>query len=99
MSITVKFFANFSEATGKNQEVVEGARDLASLFDKLARRCGNNFVRQLYSQKEHKIRETVAIMVNGKRVDLHHGLKSPLKDGDVVAIFLPVAGGGGTRHD
>ncbi|MFH1821462.1 MAG: ubiquitin-like small modifier protein 1 [Methanobacteriota archaeon] len=93
MAVMVKFFANFREAAGKDQELVEGPVDLASLFDELTRRFGNKFIKQLYSQKEHKIRETVSVLVNGKRADLHHALKTPLKDGDVVAIFPPVAGG------
>lgn len=93
MSITVKFFANFSEAAGKNQEVVCGNTDLASLLELLARKYGNNFVRLLYSEKEHKIRTTVAILINGRRIDLNRELKVQLKDGDVLAIFPPVAGG------
>ena len=93
MSITVKLFANFRDAAGKDQEVVEGATDLASALEELARRFGTKFVKQLYSQKDNRIRETVSVMVNGKMADLRHDLKTPLKDGDVVAIFPPVAGG------
>lgn len=94
MSVRVKLFANFSEAAGKDQEVVEGVFDLASLLDELAGRFGDEFVKQLYSPREHRVRETVNVMINGRRVDLRLELKTPLKDGDEVAIFPPVAGGG-----
>lgn len=93
MAVTMKFFANFSEAAGKDQEVVDGVIDLASLFEELSRRFGNNLVKQLYSQKDLRLRETVHILVNGKRIEVLHDLKTPLKYGDVVAIFPPVAGG------
>lgn len=38
MAITVKFFANFRELTGKEQERVEGTKNVASLLDELVRR-------------------------------------------------------------
>ncbi len=94
MVVTVKLFANFREAAGKDQEIVEGMTDLPSLLDELVRRFGNKFERQLYSPREHKVRGTVNVMINGIRVDLQRELKTSLKDGDVVAIFPPVAGGG-----
>ncbi|GAJ22964.1 unnamed protein product, partial [marine sediment metagenome] len=40
-----------------------------------------------------ELRKTVNILVNGRGLDLLQKLDTPLKDGDVVAIFPPVAGG------
>ncbi len=93
MAITVKFFANFREVTGKGQERVEGTKNVASLLDELVRRFGEGLAKQLYSPGTWKLRETVNILVNGRGISLLRELNTPLKDGDVVAIFPPVSGG------
>lgn len=93
MAITVKFFANFREVTGKGQERVEETKNVASLLDELVRRFGEGLSEQLYSPGTRKLRETVNILVNGRGISLLQELNTPLKDGDVVAIFPPVSGG------
>ncbi len=93
MTITVKFFAEFREATGKRQENIEGVSDAASLLEELVRRFGEKLAKLLYSPDRQKLRKTVNILVNGRRISASQGLKTPLKDGDVVAIFPPVSGG------
>ena len=93
MTVTVKFFAAFREAAGKEQEKVESVPDVNSLLDELVRKFGERMVVQLYEPGTRKLRRIVHILVNGRSIDLTEGLKTPLKDGDVVAIFPPVAGG------
>ena len=92
MSITVKLFANFRELVGQRQ-VVMSAEDVSSLLDKLT----SDFQRledELFEPgSKKKLRSTVNILVNGRGIDLLQGMKTPLKDGDVVAIFPPVSGG------
>jgi MoaD family protein len=99
LAVTVKFFANFREATGREQERVEGVADVASLIDELVKRFGKRLVEQLYEPGTRKLRGTVHILVNGRGINLLEGLKTPLKDGDVIAIFPPVAGGGSLTPD
>jgi molybdopterin synthase sulfur carrier subunit len=94
LAVTVKFFAGFREAAGKEQEKVEGTVDVSSLLDELVRKFGEKMLMQLYEPGTRKLRGTVHILVNGRSINLLEGLKNPLKDGDVVAIFPPVAGGG-----
>ncbi len=93
MAVMVKFFANFREAVGKEREMVEEVKDVASLLEKLVGRFGKALADQLYSPGARKLRETVNILVNGRGINLLHGLDTPLKDGDIVAIFPPVSGG------
>jgi molybdopterin synthase sulfur carrier subunit len=94
MAVTVKFFAGFREAAGREQEKVEGVADISSLLDELVRKFGEKMSMQLYEPGTGKLRGTVHIMLNGRSIDLLEGLKTHLKDGDVVAVFPPVAGGG-----
>ena len=93
MAVTVRFFANFRDAAGKDREVVEKAADVASLLDQLCRRFGGNLVKLLFSSDKKELREDMTILVNGKPIRLLNGINTPLKEGDVVAIFPPVAGG------
>ncbi|MBA7601745.1 hypothetical protein ES703_08826 [subsurface metagenome] len=93
MAVTVKFFAEFSEATEKKQESIEGVNDVTSLLDELVRRFEKKLAERLYSSDTRELRKTVNILVNGRRLDFLQGLNTPLKDGDEVAIFPPVAGG------
>jgi len=92
MAVTVKFFAGFREATGKRQESIERVNDVTSL-DELVRRFGEKLAERLYSSDTRELRKTVNILVNGRRLDFLQELNTPLKDGDEVAIFPPVAGG------
>ncbi len=91
MSVTIKFFANFRELAGQKQ-VLMSAEDVGSLLDKLT----SDFQKlkdELYEPGSKKLRDTVNILVNGRRINLLQGMNTPLKDGDVVAIFPPVSGG------
>lgn len=90
----MKFFANFREAVGKEQESVEAVTDVASLLDELVGRFGKRLVEQLYEPGTRRLREIVHILINGRAINLLEGLNTPLKDGDVIAIFPPVSGGG-----
>ena len=94
MAITVKFFANFREATGKSQVEVEGVGDVDALFEELIRRFGKNLTHHLYSAGTKELRESVNVLVNGRFVNLSKRSRIVLKDGDLVAIFPPVSGGG-----
>ncbi len=93
MKVIVKFFANFREATGKGQDSIEGVKNIASLFDELVNRFGDKLAEQLYYPGTQEFREAVTILMNGRGLTLPHDIGTPLKDGDVVAIFPPVSGG------
>jgi molybdopterin synthase sulfur carrier subunit len=94
LAVTVKFFAGFREAAGKEQEKVEGVTDVGSLLEELVNKFGEKMLVQLYEPGTRKLRGIVHVLVNGRSINLLEGLKTLLKDGDVVAIFPPVAGGG-----
>lgn len=93
MAIIVKFFANFREITGKEQESVKGVGNISSLLNELVRKFGDELAKQLYSPGTWELLESVNILVNGRGISFLRGLNTSLKDDDVVAIFPPVSGG------
>jgi len=97
MAITIKLFANFREAASR--DIVEiDATNVDALLDKLVEICGTGLAKQLYD-KNGKLRDIVHILVNGRGINLLDRLKTKLKDGDTVAIFPPVSGGGLTSDE
>ncbi|KXA94761.1 hypothetical protein AKJ65_03450, partial [candidate division MSBL1 archaeon SCGC-AAA259E19] len=49
---------------------------------------------KLFEDEENlELEDSVNIMVNGRKINLLDGINTKLKDGDIVAIFPPVAGG------
>jgi molybdopterin synthase sulfur carrier subunit len=99
MPIIVRLFANFREVVGKDRIEVAGVANVASLLEKLVEIYGEKLARELYLPGSREPKETVHILVNNKVMSLHKGLSVPLKDGDVIAIFPPVAGGGLLRKE
>jgi len=97
MAITVKLFANFREVAGRDKVEINAA-DVNALLDKLVEICGTELAKQLYD-KNGKLRDTVHILVNGRGINLLKGLSTKLKEGDTVAIFPPVSGGGLTSNE
>jgi molybdopterin synthase sulfur carrier subunit len=97
MAIIVRLFANFREAVGKDRIEVAEVANVASLLEKLVEIYGEKLARELYLPGSREPIETVHILVNNKVIGLRKGLNTPLKDGDVVGIFPPVAGGGFLR--
>jgi molybdopterin synthase sulfur carrier subunit len=93
MEITVKFFANFREATGKGKITVSEVSSVRELLDKLVGEFGRKLYDLLYESSTGKLRETVNILVNGNAINLLGGLNTKLEDGDTVAIFPPISGG------
>ncbi|MCD6515717.1 MAG: MoaD family protein [Candidatus Odinarchaeota archaeon] len=60
-----------------------------------------NFLIQKYSKelaneildKNEKVKDYYRIVVNGRNIKLLNGLKTKLKDNDLIAIMPPIAGG------
>jgi len=86
MKVIVRVYTFLREKLGwkeKEFHLSEGAKlaDLIKGVDELRNVLGENPLQGFH------------ILVNGVNVALRQGLETPLKDGDVVDIFPPAAGG------
>jgi molybdopterin synthase sulfur carrier subunit len=92
MKIHVKTFATFREVMDSqfDLEYLQGAT-IQTLLDDLVKRYDG--VGDLIFASPGTIRDFVNILKNGRNVHFLNGLDTPLEEGDVIALFPPVAGG------
>jgi molybdopterin synthase sulfur carrier subunit len=92
MKVHVKAFATFREVMDNqfDLEFPEGAT-IQILLDELTRRYGG--LGELMFASPETLRDFVNILKNGRNVHFLAGMDTPLEDGDVIALFPPVAGG------
>lgn len=95
MKISVRFFTNLREITGRREETLSFPDNEDVTLDRVVRlltdEYGKDFVDYVYDLKTHGIKGFLQFLINGKNaVD---GLMTQLCDGDVLAILPPVGGG------
>jgi len=65
---------------------------IPDLINKAARKLGESFLSSVYNVSKNKVRDDLIFAINGRNLkDLKGDIE--LHDGDVIAIFPPVAGG------
>ena len=92
MKIHVKTFATFREVMDSqfDMEYPQGAT-IRTLLDDLVKKYDG--VGDLIFASPGTIRDFVNILKNGRNVHFLNGPDTHLDDGDVIALFPPVAGG------
>jgi len=94
LKITVQFLGNIREITGTREQAFDVAEPtVQALVDRMAREYGDDFKRTLIHTSTGKVSSSVVIALNGVDIEALKGVKTNLKDGDIIAIFPPVAGG------
>ncbi len=92
MQVRVRVFGDIASEIGGNHALTldEGAT-VGGLTKEVARRAGQRRRGHLGSYRIGGA--DLAILVNGRNIDLLEGLKTPLSDGDEVVFMPPAAGG------
>ncbi|PKL70034.1 MAG: molybdopterin synthase sulfur carrier subunit [Methanomicrobiales archaeon HGW-Methanomicrobiales-1] len=92
MTVKIRFFAQFRELLGTDivTEVAPGTM-FTSLITTTARKNPAGYA-AIFNDKG-MFHEFVILMQNGRRVEIADAAKTPVADGDEIAVFPPVAGG------
>ena len=96
ITVKVKLFATFREMAGGKHEVnvkLPKEATIIDLIEELTKILGEEVKDALLDFKTGDLKPLNKILVNGCNVELLQKLRTPLKDGDVVALFPPVGGG------
>jgi molybdopterin synthase sulfur carrier subunit len=92
MTVKIRFFARFRELLGTDivTDVTPGTT-FTSLITTIAQKNPEGHA-AIFDDKG-SFHEFVILMKNGKRIELSDAAKTPVVDGDEIAVFPPVAGG------
>jgi molybdopterin synthase sulfur carrier subunit len=97
VKVSVRFFTNLRELTGKREETLEFSGGEKVTVEKILRLLsdehGKRFVDYVYDPKTCEVRGFLQFLINGKSASALNGLQTELKNGDVLAILPPVGGG------
>jgi len=96
MSITVKSFLTLRQVTNNQSEIVLDGDPMTirELLDRLEEMFGRELSEMMFEPETREVHHFFKIIINGRHyTTLPDKVETVLKDGDVVAIFPPVAGG------
>lgn len=90
---TIRLFASFKQITNKREieiKLEEGAT-IFQLLEVLFNQYDS--LREKIFDENNELREWIHILKNGRSIKFLEGIETTLTNGDVVAVFPPVAGG------
>ena len=91
MKIKVKIFATLRDSVGwKEKEYNVEAKDINNFLKEVV---GGKLYNIIMDKSKGELNPQYKILLNGRDIDFLDGLKTKLKDQDLIAIFPPVGGG------
>lgn len=96
MEVTVRFFTVLRELTGYRQIKVklDEKATLRDLLSQISTEFGEKFAEYIFDGKG-EVKSHLQFLINEKNSTGLQGLRSELREGDVIAIIPPVGGGKG----
>jgi MoaD family protein len=92
MKITVRAFADYREFIGKEMELdLPEEKTIGELLAELGENYPN--LRREMFAATGELKEFINIFINGRNIAFLQDMATPLADGDIIALFPPVAGG------
>jgi MoaD family protein len=89
--ITVRFYTTLREKVGKSK-VLSNVHTVAQALEELKRQFGSRFTDQLYNPNG-TIKNYYILLLSGRSIDRKEIKRTALKEGDILHIFPPIAGG------
>lgn len=96
MPIRVRFFGSLKDYSKKREIIINlqtKTMNILSLMQYLSEKLGKNFNNALINPETGQIRYYIKIMVNGTDIAVLDGLKTIIKEDDIIQVFPPIAGG------
>lgn len=90
-----RFFGPFREIA-KIREIELTIAEEAKILDALSlliEKYGTEMRKTLFHPQKGSLKSDFQILVNGNNIYARKGVKTPLKNGDIIIIYPPVAGG------
>jgi molybdopterin synthase sulfur carrier subunit len=91
MPVTVYIPTPFRRATSNRDRIQVRSGDVGAALDELE--AAYEGLRGLVRNDQGEVHRHIAIYVNSEAIDALEGLKTPLSDGDELAIIPALAGG------
>ena len=95
MKTKVRYFTTLRELARTMEEEIEmkNGTTLSDFLEKIALKYGEAAFNYLYDKKSGTIDPSIQFLVNGVSIRNLQGIRTELKDGNVVAIVPPIGGG------
>ncbi len=97
MEVKIRFFTNLREIVNKREETLTftGGEKVTvdSVLKTISQKYGKPFTEYVYDSKTGQPKNFLQFLINGTSTSTLNGLKTELKNGDVLAILPPVGGG------
>jgi len=94
VKVRVRYFTTLRELAEASKEriALKDGATLADLIEIIASKYGEEARNYLY--KKGRIDPSIYILINGENSYTLSGLRTKLKEGDIIAIIPPIGGGG-----
>lgn len=95
MRIKVHYISLVKSITKTSQDDfdLKEAAALSYVLQKVAKKYGEPFTKEVYDPDRQEMKPTFVAMVNGIHMDQLKGVNTPLKDGDSIVLMSLMTGG------